>query len=97
MPANAGGAKAVKAADLDGDGRKEIIFTCESAKPDGIGVGYLKLIQGKWIAHDVSGGEGVKFDLAEVFDVDGDGDLDIITCEETANLGLFWYENPRKK
>ncbi len=83
--------------DLDGDGKKEIIFTCESAKPSGIGVGYLKLVEGKWTAHDISGGQGVKFDLAEVFDVDGDGDLDIIACEESANLGVFWYENPFKK
>ncbi|MBA3973206.1 MAG: VCBS repeat-containing protein [Candidatus Solibacter sp.] len=97
MPANAGGAKAVKAADLDGDGKKEIIFSCENARPNGIGVGYLKLADGKWIAHDISGGQGVKFDLVEVFDIDGDGDLDIIACEESANLGLFWYENPLKK
>jgi hypothetical protein len=27
-------------------------------------------------------------------DLDADGDLDVITCEERANLGVFWYENP---
>ena len=27
-------------------------------------------------------------------DLDADGDLDVITCEEVANLGLVWYENP---
>ena len=43
---------------------------------------------------NVSGKEGVKFDRIEVRDLDHDGDLDIITCEEVDNLGVFWYENP---
>ena len=37
---------------------------------------------------------GVKFDLVELVDLDGDGDLDAITCEEVDNLGVFWFENP---
>jgi hypothetical protein len=43
---------------------------------------------------DVSGNVGVKFDLVELVDLDGDGDLDAITCEEVDNLGVFWFENP---
>lgn len=27
-------------------------------------------------------------------DLDGDGDLDVMTCEERRNLGVIWYENP---
>ena len=27
-------------------------------------------------------------------DLDGDGDLDVLTCEEVGNLGVIWYENP---
>ena len=27
-------------------------------------------------------------------DMDGDGDLDVLTCEERDNLGVIWYENP---
>ncbi len=97
MPPNAGTAKAIRAGDLDGDRRKEIVFTCEQTRKGGIGAGYLKLVEGKWVAHDISGGQGTKFDLVELFDVDGDGDLDAISCEETGNLGVFWYENPFKK
>jgi hypothetical protein len=36
----------------------------------------------------------VKFDRMETIDLDGDGDLDVMTCEERQNLGVVWYENP---
>ena len=29
-------------------------------------------------------------------DLDGDGDLDVITTEEITNLGMIWYENPTR-
>lgn len=38
-----------------------------------------------------------KFDRMELVDLDADGDLDIITCEERQLLGVVWYENPRIK
>jgi hypothetical protein len=47
-----------------------------------------------WTHHDISGSAGEKFDLIELLDLDGDGDLDVITCEEKDNLGVIWYENP---
>ncbi|CAN5363685.1 hypothetical protein BH23VER1_BH23VER1_20710 [soil metagenome] len=28
-------------------------------------------------------------------DLDEDGDLDLMTCEEVHHLGVIWYENPR--
>ncbi|HBM76648.1 MAG TPA: VCBS repeat-containing protein, partial [Verrucomicrobiales bacterium] len=40
---------------------------------------------------------GSKFDLIELIDLDEDGDLDVVTCEELAGLGLIWYENPSRK
>lgn len=43
---------------------------------------------------DISGLDGKKFDRLELRDLDGDGDLDVLTCEERDNLGVFWYENP---
>ncbi|WP_145076512.1 FG-GAP repeat domain-containing protein [Aureliella helgolandensis] len=35
-----------------------------------------------------------KYDRIECLDLDGDGDLDVLTCEEKQNLGVVWYENP---
>ena len=39
----------------------------------------------------------IRLDLAELVDLDADGDLDVITCEEKENLGVIWYENPGHK
>ncbi len=36
----------------------------------------------------------IKPDRIECLDLDGDGDLDLLTCEERKNLGVIWYENP---
>ena len=49
-----------------------------------------------WTSHDISGDAGVKFDRLELVDFDGDGDLDVLTCEERDNLGVFWCENPTR-
>lgn len=44
--------------------------------------------------HDISGPGGVKFDHVQLIDLDADGDLDVLTCEEADGLGVCWYENP---
>ena len=45
---------------------------------------------GTWELHDVSGPEGIKYDRLELVDLDEDGDLDILTCEERfGGKGLF--------
>ncbi|MEZ6125689.1 MAG: FG-GAP-like repeat-containing protein [Planctomycetaceae bacterium] len=52
-----------------------------------------------WSFHDISGantGDGIKFDRIEILDIDGDGDRDVLTCEERDNLGVIWYENPER-
>ncbi|GAB6165890.1 hypothetical protein JCM19992_18900 [Thermostilla marina] len=98
-----GDAKAVRAADLDGDGIREIVFTCEHAVPPASGVVYLDRRDSRWTMHDISGPDGIKFDRIETVDLDGDGDLDVLTTEERhiwntdredMGLGVVWYENP---
>jgi hypothetical protein len=95
-----GTAKAVRAGDIDGDGRIDLVFSCEQATPPRAGVVWLSYTQSltdsHWQLHPLSGPEGVKYDLIELVDLDSDGDLDVLTCEERANLGVIWYENPAR-
>jgi hypothetical protein len=97
-PEPTGVMKAVHGGDIDGDGKRDLVFSCEQAKPPKEGLMWLSCdgqpADGKWTAHALSGVEGVKFDLVALVDLDGDGDLDAITTEEAANLGVIWYENP---
>lgn len=56
---------------------------------------------GKPTIHNLSGPEGIKYDRIELLDLDGDGDLDVLTCEEEVGvrhegLGVIWYENPTR-
>ena len=87
--------KSICLADIDGDGHNDIIHAANTggdrAKP---GVVWFSLDKTTEI-HNISGEQGVKFDLLQAIDLDGDGDLDIIGCEERDNLGVFWYENRR--
>jgi len=94
--------KALRIGDIDLDGQLDIVHTVNRGKNKSKpGVTWLKKIDGKWKAFDLGGPEGTKFDRIELLDLDQDGDLDVITCEENAGaksmgLGLIWYENPTK-
>lgn len=98
-------AKAVAVGDIDGDGLPDIIANCESAEPPLQGVFWLHQNKNKpldqWESFGISGPEGIKFDRIELVDLDLDGDLDVLTCEEhhrigekRVGLGIIWYENP---
>jgi hypothetical protein len=100
LPAGVGTGKAVAAADINLDGAVDLVFTCENARDGKAGVAWLSFrkapTSGDWEAHGISGPAGVKFDRIELLDLDQDGDLDVVTCEETENLGVIWYENPAR-
>lgn len=101
LPSEAGSGKGVAICDINLDGRMDVAFTCEHAAGK-VGVGWLEapadLRRPDWKLHDISGvREGAKFDLIQMLDLDGDGDLDLLTCEERENLGVIWYENPTRQ
>jgi hypothetical protein len=98
---NAGNPRAVVVADVNGDGRQDLVLTTWNAG-DKHGALWLEFkespLETVWTAHPISGiGKGIKFDRIEMLDMDGDGDLDLLTCEEQEGgrgMGVIWYENP---
>jgi hypothetical protein len=96
-PQGCGTGKGVAVGDIDLDGRNDLVFSCENARDELSGVRWLSLESNQiWTDHEISGPRGVKFDRLELLDLDGDGDLDVLTCEERDNLGVIWYENPTR-
>ena len=109
-PAGAAGGKAVKVADVDLDGQADLIVSCEHATDGKIGVYWLDHAGAptgsQWLPTSISGPEGFIYDLLQMTDLDGDGDLDVLTLEEKGpylaegyqgrELGVIWYENPAR-
>lgn len=98
---HAGNTRAVVAADVNLDGKNDLVFTTWNAQGKH-GVLWLQYTKSpmdrQWTPHQISGTQrGIKYDRIEMLDIDGDGDLDLLTCEEQEGrdgLGVFWYENP---
>ena len=110
IPPNGGGGKAVKAGDINLDGQLDLAVSCEHANNGKIGTYWLSYDQSPtdatWLPTSISGPEGYINDLIQLTDLDGDGDLDVVTVEEKGpylargeklkELGVIWYENPAR-
>ena len=90
--------KAVAITDVNLDGRPDIVTTSEAHREadDMVAVAWKENTPSGWVDHAISDTQGRKFDRIEMLDLDDDGDLDLLTCEEVHNLGVFWYENPTR-
>lgn len=90
--------RGVACSDLNGDGQMDVVVSTD--KSEGLHGCFAQLQQkdGNWSFHPISGTEmGIKFDRLELLDIDQDGDLDLLTCEERhegKGLGVLWFENP---
>jgi len=101
VPPSTGQPKGIGLADLNDDGRVDLILTSTGAEGPEIGAYWLEqpesLRSTNWKAHNISGPVGIKYDHANLVDLDGDGDLDLLSTEEkegATGLGVIWYENP---
>ncbi len=80
--------------DIDLDGDLDIALTTASSPTSN--VWWVEQTATGWDFHAVAvGGWESKLDDPRVADVDGDGDLDIITSGEESETGLAWHENGR--
>lgn len=93
LPEEFGDAKAVRVGLIDDDTIPDFAITCERANGKKAGALWANMFS-EFTA--VSDATGIKYDRIELIDLDGDGDLDFLTCEERAGLGVIWFENPLK-
>jgi len=102
QPSNVGQYNDVERGDLDRDGLLDLAFSYSHADGELSGVVWLRNDgAGGWERGEISGPDGTKYDNLVLHDVDGDGDLDVVTSEHISNtappaeqLGVIWYANP---
>ncbi len=104
IPSYVGTAKSVEVGDLDNDGIPDLVLSTNTYKDNVHG---LVWVSGMDLRGDpphyfqsISGIHPAKYDKVVLLDIDMDGDLDILTCEEnygpdSKGLGVCWYENKK--
>ena len=106
VPTSTGRCKSVEVGDINGDGIKDLVLSTNTEKDKKVGLSWL---DGRKIGisndadfQPISGVHRAKYDKVELVDMDGDGDLDVLICEEnfgenSEGLGVIWYENSMVK
>lgn len=77
--------------DLNGDGRQDILHSKGWFEQPG-----TKADSSRWLAHDAAFSTSYGGAEMYAYDVDGDGDNDVITSEAAHDFGLSWYEQIQK-
>ncbi len=102
LPASTGSAKSVEIGDINNDGINDLVVSTNTNKDEKNGLIWLN---GKTLTEpkesdwqNVAGIIHAKYDKVELIDLDEDGDLDVLICEEnngehSEGLGVVWYEN----
>jgi hypothetical protein len=97
VPAASGTIHAVRLADINRDGRSDLIVAIEDAETGQPGILWLNysrsFAEDTWRTTGLSSAEGGSFHGLEILDMDSDGDLDVLTSE-SRKLGVLWFENP---
>jgi len=106
IPELTGKAKSIEVGDINNDGVPDFILSTETR---GLVKNGIIWLNGKYLENPdlfdwqvISGKHISKFDKLELIDLDDDGDLDVLICEEnfgenSEGLGVVWYENPLLK
>jgi len=100
-PHAAGKGKSLRVADVNLDGRLDLVLSTENYEGTSGMVWMSRTGPGhdEWQTHEVSGfagPKGLKLDDVQVLDLDADGDLDLLTTEERTGWGVVWFENPTR-
>lgn len=99
LPPTTGKAKSVEVGDVNGDGHADLIISTNTYGEEVNGLIWMDghtLSQPNFKA--IASPHNAKYDKVVLMDVDEDGDLDVLICEEnfgedSEGLGLIWYEN----
>lgn len=94
-PWSAGPYQAGRLVDLDGDGWEDVVTTpgMVGGTPPPASAGPRWFRGPDWTEMVVADGGG-KWDEVDVWDVDADGDLDLVSTEQLLGGGVVWLEQP---
>ena len=98
-----GEAKGIRVGDIDGNGTLDIVVSRRTYNDADFGIMWLTpetdYTNGTWIWKAISDPRERIFDRVELLDLDGDGDLDVLTADQgktsgKTGYGVVWFENP---